>query len=62
MGNFKGLGSLSQVKRNRERPIFLLYNIIVLEIVGFLCTYYTIYILYVYVIQFLKTLWRIEES
>ena len=61
MGNFKGLGSLSQVKRNRERPNFLLYNIKVLEIVGFFCAYYTIlyisiYILYVYVIQFLKTL------
>ena len=60
MGNFKDLGSLSQVKGNRERPNFLLCNIKVLEIVGFcvltILYYVYIYILYVYVIQFLKTL------
>ena len=49
MGNFKDLGSLSQVKGNRERPNFLLYNIKVLEIVGF-CVLTILYYVYIYLI------------
>ena len=57
MEHFKDLGSLSKVKGNRERPNFLLYNIKVLEIVGFLCTYNTIlyiyYSIYIYTIIYI---------